>query len=81
MVCFNPSKCPREAVMTAAEFEVLDERDAERIIRVRLRALEHAGYAWDDALVLATHLEVDLQEARSLLRRGCPSKTALRILL
>ena len=53
----------------------------ERIICSRLRALEDAGYPWDDALLLATHIEIDIAEARSLLRRGCPAKTALRILL
>lgn len=67
--------------MTAAEFELLEESDVERIICSRLRALEDAGYPWDDALVLATHIEIGIADARSLLRRGCPPKTALRILL
>jgi|GraSoiStandDraft_27_1057306.scaffolds.fasta_scaffold266426_1 hypothetical protein len=68
-------------MMTAAEFELLEENDVERIICSRFRALEDAGYPWDDALVLATHVEVGIADARSLLRRGCPAKTALRILL
>jgi hypothetical protein len=68
-------------MMTAAEFELLEESDVERIICSRLRALEAAGYPWDDALVLATHIEIGIADARALLRRGCPPKTALRILL
>ena len=67
--------------MTAAEFELLEEREVERIICWRLRALEAAGYPSNDALVLATHVEIDLADACSLLLRGCPPKTAMRILL
>jgi hypothetical protein len=67
--------------MTAAEFEVLDEGEAESVLRWRLVELIGVGYSWDDALVLATHVEIDLHLAGDLLRRGCPSATALRILL
>jgi len=32
-------------------------------------------------MILASHVEVDLHVATDLVARGCPSKTALRILL
>jgi hypothetical protein len=67
--------------MTAAEFEVLHEDEAERIIRWRFEVLSDAGYNWDEALQLAAHVEADLHIATGLLNRGCPSGTALRILL
>jgi hypothetical protein len=43
--------------------------------------LTAAGYGVEWALVLATHVEVDLHLATDLLRRGCPPETAPRILL
>jgi hypothetical protein len=67
--------------LTAAEFETLDEREVEDVLRWRLHQLVQAGYACDAALVLTTHLEVDLQLAIDLPRRGCPHETAVRILL
>jgi len=78
-VCLNASM--EADSMTVAEFEVLDEGEAERVLRWRLVELIGAGYCWDDALMLATHVEVDLHLAGDLLRRGCPPATALRILL
>ncbi len=67
--------------MTAAEFELLDESEADLVIRWRLDTLTTAGYSVEWALVLATHVEVDLHLATDLLRRGCPPETASRILL
>lgn len=67
--------------MTAAEFELLHEDEAERIIRWRFDVLSHAGYSWDEALQLATHVETDLHVATDLIHKGCPSKVAVRILL
>jgi hypothetical protein len=67
--------------LTAAEFETLDEREVEDVLRWRLRELINAGYACDDALILTTHVEVDLRLAINLPRRGCPHATAMRILL
>jgi hypothetical protein len=69
------------ASMSVAEFEVLDGDEPVRVLRWRLSELVAAGYCWDDALMLATHVEVDLHLAGDLLRRGCPPATALRILL
>jgi len=67
--------------MTAAEFELLDQPEAECVIRWRLRSLGEAGYGFDAALTLAVQPEVDLHLAADLLSRGCPPETALRILL
>jgi hypothetical protein len=67
--------------LTAAEFEDLDEHQIESVLRWRLHELLGAGYGVDDAVVLATHLEIALQSALDLPRRGCPHATAMRILL
>lgn len=67
--------------MTAAQFEVLDSTAAEDVLRWRFDELSRAGYAPDRALIVASHVEVDLHIATDLLRRGCPEDTALRILL
>jgi hypothetical protein len=67
--------------MTAAQFELLDEAQAQQILSWRFDALTRAGYDASDALVLATRVEIDLHVATNLLTRGCPVGTALRILL
>jgi hypothetical protein len=67
--------------MTAAQFELLDEAQAQQILSWRFEALCKAGYDASDALVLATRVEIDLHQATNLLRHGCPVSTALRILL
>jgi hypothetical protein len=67
--------------MTAAQFELIDETEAEAILRWRFEELVRAGYDVGSALVLASHVEVDLHDASDLARRGCPSETAVRILL
>jgi hypothetical protein len=69
------------ASMTAADFELLSDTEAERIIRWRFDELIRAGYESDDALEVAVRVDVDLHTAIGLLRRGCPAKTAVRILL
>ncbi len=67
--------------MTAAQFETIDETEAELILRWRLDELVRAGYDIGSALLLASHVEIDLHDATELVRQGCPSETALRILL
>lgn len=67
--------------MTAAQFEMIDETEVELILRWRFDELVRAGYDIGSALLLASHVEIDLHDASSLLRRGCPSETAMRILL
>ncbi len=65
--------------MTAAQFEVIDETEAEIILRWRFDALARAGYDVGTALLLASHVVNDLHEATGLARRGCPAEVALRI--
>jgi hypothetical protein len=67
--------------MTAAQFETIGETEVEAILRWRFDVLVRCGYDIDSALVLASHVEVDLHDASALVRRGCPSETALKILL
>jgi hypothetical protein len=67
--------------MTAAQFELIDDTEAEVILRWRFDELVRAGYDIGAALMLASHVEVDLHAATELVRRGCPAETALRILL
>jgi hypothetical protein len=67
--------------MTAAQFELIDESEVEAILRWRFEELVRSGYDIGSALVLASHVEVDLHEATSLSRCGCPADTALRILI
>jgi hypothetical protein len=62
--------------VTAAQFETIDETEAEMILRWRFDELARSGYDVDSALLLASHVEVDLHEASTLLRRGCPTETA-----
>lgn len=57
----------------------LTETDTVR--RWRLEELIRAGYAPYDALLLSCRRDVELHTATELLRRGCPPRTALRILL
>jgi hypothetical protein len=67
--------------MTAAQFELIDDTEVEAILRWRFDELVRAGYDVGSALMLASHVEVDLHQATGLVRRGCPTDTALRILL
>jgi hypothetical protein len=67
--------------MTAAQFEMIGETEVEAILRWRFDVLVRAGFDIGSALLLASHVEVDLHDASSLVRRGCPSETAVRILL
>jgi hypothetical protein len=67
--------------MSAAELDVYAEAESERIHRWRAQELERAGYDPDEAAELARRADVDLHFAIELLERGCPSGTAVRILL
>ena len=67
--------------VTKDEYEQLEEGAKAWLLRTRYRALKDAGIARGEAAVVAAHPEVDLQEAFALLSRGCPARTALRILL
>ena len=67
--------------MAAAQFEALDVSEVDVVRRWRFDELVRAGYNDEDALELAFHLDVDLHLATNLVRRGCPSRTAVRIAL
>lgn len=67
--------------MAAAQLDVLEASEIDEVRRWRFEELVRAGYADDDAVELAFHLEVDLHSAIDLVRQGCPSSTAVRIAL
>jgi hypothetical protein len=67
--------------MTTAQLTDLDSPVATQVLRWRLRTLLEAGYLYSDALQLAKAGDVDLHTAIRLVRRGCPSALAVRILL
>lgn len=58
--------------MTAAQFELLAPASAEELLRARFEALAEWGCPLGDALVIASHVEVDIVDAVDLLLRGCP---------
>ena len=67
--------------MTAAQFERLDEVEAEGILRWRFQALARAGDEPATAARLAAQVQIDLHQACDLIAEGCPPETAARILL
>ena len=66
--------------MTVAEFTALRDETVE-VIRWRFSQLARSGYGTEDAITLATHLDVDLHRAADLVAHGCTPSLALRILL
>lgn len=67
--------------MTTAQLTSLESPEAVEVFRWRFSTLAVAGYELSDALRLALDTDVDLHAATSLVARGCPSATAVRILL
>jgi hypothetical protein len=67
--------------MTAAQFEELDAPQAEEVLRVRFEVLVLAGFDPGSALLLASHVEIEVDAAIDLVERGCPPETAVRIVL
>lgn len=67
--------------MSAAQLDERELPDLDAVRHWRFDELLRAGYDIGDAAELAFHLEVDLHWAASLVERGCPSATALRIAL
>jgi hypothetical protein len=66
--------------MTAAQFELLGPTAAEQLLRARFEALAEWGCPIGDALVLASHVDIDIVEMIGLLRRDCPPHLVLRLL-
>ena len=67
--------------MSATESEQLDAPELEEVLRWRFDVLVRAGYDAGNAMILASHADVDLHEATNLVLSGCPPETALRIVL
>ena len=67
--------------MSAADVELMQVTEIDRIEQWRHERLERAGYDPESALVLAASHDVDLHAAVDLLRRGCTVDLALQILL
>jgi hypothetical protein len=55
--------------------------EEELVLAWRVEELIRAGYDLNTANALAKRSYVDLHEATGLVRRGCPPRTAARILL
>jgi hypothetical protein len=67
--------------MAAAQSEALEASEVDAVRRWRFDELVRAGYEDEEAMEIAFHLDVDLHFATNLVRRGCPSSTAVRIAL
>ena len=66
--------------MTAAQFEMLEATQAEEILRARFETLVWHGCPPGNALVIASHMEVELLDAIGLIVRDCPAHLVLPIL-
>ena len=66
--------------MTAAEFELLADAEAECLLRQRLRAFLDAGADPCEALILAAQVEVPEAAVVELLRQGVTGDLTLRLL-
>jgi hypothetical protein len=67
--------------MTIAQLGEEVTSDVDVVLRWRFDELVRAGYAREDAELLARQRDVDLHLATDLVRAGCPSGTAVRIVL
>jgi hypothetical protein len=66
--------------MTAAQFELLEANQAEEVLRARFESLVWHGCPPGNALVIASHMELELLDAILLLQRGCPAHLVVPIL-
>ena len=66
--------------MTVAELSALEVPWIDSVREWRLEELLRAGYDLEDATEVAFDLEIDLHHATDLVRRGCPSATAVMIM-
>jgi hypothetical protein len=67
--------------MTAAQFELLEATQAEELLRARFETLVWHGCPPGNALVIASHMEVELLDAVTLVAQGCPAHLVLPILV
>ena len=66
--------------MTAAQFETLEVAEAEELLRARFESLAWHGCPPGNALVIASHLDIELLDAICLLQSGCPAHLVIPIL-
>ena len=67
--------------MSTTEAEVLYDSELGRVVDWRFQELCRAGYDDHAARAIAERVEIDLHRASDLLKSGCPTETAVRILL
>jgi hypothetical protein len=67
--------------MTAAEIDVFNETELERVEHWRAEELIRAGYSPSDAVALAGRHDIDLHRAVKLIQQGCPYELAIEILI
>ena len=67
--------------MTAAQFEELEAPEVEAVLRWRFEEFIEVGFDVGSAMILASHVEIDLHEVTRLLERGCPHETAMQIVI
>ena len=67
--------------MSTTQVQQQTQSEIEEVLRWRFDELVRANYTVEDAVDIAAHVEIDLHEAIALRERGCPSATAVRILL
>lgn len=67
--------------MSTTESAHIEAPEADEVLRWRFEVLLRAGYDAGNAMILASHAEVDLHAASDLVASGCPPATALRIVL
>lgn len=66
--------------MTAAQFETLAASEVEELLYGRFECLVFHGCTPATALVLATHVDLEVLDVVDLLERGCPEHLLLPIL-
>jgi hypothetical protein len=71
----------KEKEMPAVELDIKIDPEAELVRAWRIEELVRAGYTPEHAQELADLNYVDLHLATSLVRQGCSSELALRILV
>src|SRR3954454_12269517 len=69
-----------ERQMTDAQLERLEASEAEELLRARFESLTWHGCPPGNALVIASHLDVELLDAIALLQRGWPPHLVLPVL-
>jgi hypothetical protein len=67
--------------MPAAELQLVEETEMDRVESWRAEELVRAGYTPSDAVALAARHDIDLHLAVELLGQGCPIDTAIDILI